>query len=299
MSHWQSLSVFLAVAEEGSFSGAAKKLDLTQPTVSFHIDNLEKKLGCPLVERTAKGTTLTVYGEVLFANLGKAEALLKAAENQLKAMVDGAAGRIILGASTIPAEYILPGLAAAFLQKNPGLEIDLRTGDSMTILSALSAGQFPLAVVGSPPGEGCKSRPLWQDELVLVAHPALAARLTDTPTLAEALSLPLVARGHSSGSMRAVFTALAARGFGRDQLRIAFQVGGNEALKAAIVSQAGVGFISRWAVREELASGRLAVIPLPDMKIIRTFYAVCRPPLLPECVQRFWDFLLASPAKPM
>jgi molybdate transport repressor ModE-like protein len=77
MSQWQSLSVFLAVAEEGSFSGAAKKLEITQPTVSFHIDNLEKKLGCPLVERTAKGTTLTVYGEVLFANLGKAEALLR------------------------------------------------------------------------------------------------------------------------------------------------------------------------------------------------------------------------------
>lgn len=299
MSHWQSLSVFLAVAEEGSFSGAAKKLELTQPTVSFHIDNLEKKLGCPLVERTAKGTALTVYGDVLFANLAKAEVLLKTAENQLKAMVEGAAGRITVGASTVPAEYILPGLAAAFLRKNPGLDIDLRTGDSLAILEGLAAGQFPLAVVGSPPGEGCQTRPLWQDELVLVAHPALAARLGDRPTLAEALALPLVARGQSSGSMRSVFTALAARGFGRDKLRIAFQVSGNEALKAAIASQAGGGFISRWAISEELAAGRLAIIPLPDLKVIRTFYAVCRPPLLPACVQLFWDFLLASPVKPL
>lgn len=299
MSQWQSLSVFLAVAEEGSFSGAAKKLDLTQPTVSFHIDNLEKKLGCPLVERTAKGTTLTVYGEVLFANLGKADALLKTAESQLKAMVDGAAGRITIGASTVPAEYILPGLVAAFLKKNPGLEVDLRTGDSLAILEGFAAGQFPIAVVGSPPGEGCKSRPLWQDELVLVAHPALAASMGESPSLDKILSLPLVSRGQSSGSMRAVYSALSVRGFGRDRLRVAFQVGGNEALKAAIASQAGIGFISRWAVKEELAAGRIAVIPLPEVRIFRTFYAICRPPLLPTCVELFWDSLLASPAKPL
>jgi DNA-binding transcriptional LysR family regulator len=298
MSQWQSLSVFLAVAEEGSFSGAAKKLEITQPTVSFHIDNLEKKLGCPLVERTAKGTTLTVYGEVLFANLGKAEALLKVAENQLNSMVKGAAGRITLGASTVPAEYILPGLAAEFLQKNPGLEIDLRTGDSMTIIEAFSAGQFPIAVVGSPPGDGVKSRPLWQDELVMVAHPALADRLGNAPSLEEALSLPLISRGQSSGSMRAVENALAVRGIGRDRLRVVLQVGGNEALKAAIASQAGAGFISRWAVREELSAGRLAVIPLTEVRIFRTFYAICRQPLLPTCLQMFWDYLLASPAKP-
>ncbi len=298
MSQWQSLSVFLAVAEEGSFSGAAKKLEITQPTVSFHIDNLEKKLGCPLVERTAKGTTLTVYGEVLFANLGKAEALLKVAENQLKSMVNGATGRITIGASTVPAEYILPGLAAEFLRKNPGLEIDLRTGDSMTIIEAFSSGQFPIAVVGSPPGDGVKSRPLWQDELVMVAHPALAARLGNAPSLEEALSLPLIFRGQSSGSMRAIDNALAVRGIGRDRLRVVLQVGGNETLKVAIASQAGVGFISRWAVREELAAGRLVVIPLTEMRIFRTFYAICRQPLLPTCLQMFWDYLLASPVKP-
>jgi DNA-binding transcriptional LysR family regulator len=97
--------------------------------------------------------------------------------------------------------------------------------------------------------------------------------------------------------MRAVFSTLSARGFSRDRLRVAFQVGGNEALKAAIISQAGVGFISRWAIQEELAAGSLIVIPLPAVKIVRTFYAVCRPPLLPTCVQMFWDCLLASPAK--
>jgi DNA-binding transcriptional LysR family regulator len=298
MSHWQSLSVFLAVAEEGSFSGAAKRLDLTQPTVSFHIDNLEKKLGCPLVERTAKGTTLTVYGEVLYANLGKAEALLKAAESQLQALVAGAAGRITLGASTIPAEYILPSLVAAFLRRHPGIEVDLRTGDSLAVLEGFAAGKYPLAIVGSPPQDGGQAHPLWQDELVLIAHPALAACLGDAPTPEEALSLPLVVRGQSSGSMRTVWNALAARGLDPGKLRVAFRVGGNEALKAAVASQVGAGFVSRWAVKDDLAAGRLAVIPLPGVKIARRFYAVCRPPLVPTCVQQFWEYLLANAETP-
>jgi DNA-binding transcriptional LysR family regulator len=168
----------------------------------------------------------------------------------------------------------------------------------MTIIEAFSSGQFPIAVVGSPPGDGVKSRPLWQDELVMVAHPALAARLGNAPSLEEALSLPLIFRGQSSGSMRAIDNALAVRGIGRDRLRVVLQVGGNETLKVAIASQAGVGFISRWAVREELAAGRLVVIPLTEMRIFRTFYAICRQPLLPTCLQMFWDYLLASPVKP-
>ncbi len=294
MSHWQSLSVFLAVAEEGSFSGAAKRLDLTQPTVSFHIDNLEKKLGCPLVERATRGTSLTVYGNVLYANTCKAEAMLKTTENQLRAMMAGAAGRITVGASTIPAEYILPGLITAHLRNTPAVAVDLRTGDSQTVLDAFNRGELPIAVVGSRPGGDCEAHSLWQDELVPVAHPELAARLSEAPSPEEILSLPLVARGKSSGSMRAVFEAFAAHGIGPDRLRVAFQVGGNEALKAALVNQAGIGFISRWAVTAELAAGRLAVIPLPAMKIVRRFYAVSRPPLVPECVKAFWDYLLAS-----
>ena len=105
MSHWHSLSVFIGVAEEGSFSGAAKRLELTQPTVSFHIDSLEKKFGCPLFQRTAKGATLTVYGETLYQNTRIISSLLDETEKQLKAMREGAAGKILFGASSIPASW--------------------------------------------------------------------------------------------------------------------------------------------------------------------------------------------------
>lgn len=294
MAHWQSLSVFIAVAEEGSFSGAAKRLDLTQPTVSFHIDNLEKALGCPLLQRTAKGASLTDYGQFLYDNTRRASDLLAATESHLRAMVAGAAGQITLGASTIPAEYILPGLIAAFQRSHPGLRFTLRTGDSQTTLAAFTAGEVPIAIIGNRPPADLSPKPLWQDELVLAAHPAICASLGATPTLAETLSLPLVARSLTSGSMQTVLAALASKGFSADKLAITLEVGGNEALKAALLSQAGTGFISRWAVAAELAAGSLAVIPLPDLTIHRQFYAVARLPLIPTCLQMFWEYLLVS-----
>lgn len=293
MPHWQSLSVFLAVAEEGSLSGAAKRLSLTQPTVSFHMDNLEKRIGCPLVERTAKGTALTVYGEILYETTSQADALLRTAERRLREMASGTAGKITVGASTIPAEYILPGIIASFLAGHPGLEFTMRTGDSQTVLAALAAGEFPVAVIGQPPGEGFFARPLLEDEIVLIAHPAVAARLGESPSLAAVADQPLVSRAPTSASMRTVCAELTRRGLRRDSWRPALTVGGNEALKAAVREQAGVGFISRWAVKGELAAGSLAVVPLPGLSIARRFYAVCRPPLVPACVEKFWDYLVS------
>ncbi|MDR3560034.1 MAG: LysR family transcriptional regulator [Negativicutes bacterium] len=294
MSYWQSLAIFSAVVEEGSFSGAAKQLDLTQPTVSFHIDNLEKNFGCLLFQRTARGVTLTVYGETLLHYTRKINSQLGEAHHQIKAMIEGTAGKINLGASTIPAEYILPGVIAEFLRLHPGLAVSLHTGDSQTVLAGFASADYPIAIVGSQPSSDHPSLPLWQDELVLIAHPAIAAQLGDKPSLPELLAHPFVCRGSSSGSQRAVHAALDNLALPPVKMRVVLEVGGNEALKAAVLNQIGLAFISRWAIRQELEAGSLTVVTTPGLKIPRRFYAVCRQPLVPQCFQLFWDFLAAQ-----
>ncbi|MDR3592132.1 MAG: LysR family transcriptional regulator [Negativicutes bacterium] len=297
MSYWQSLAVFGAVVEEGSFSGAAKKLELTQPTVSFHIDNLERDFGCQLFQRTARGVTLTVYGEILLHHTSKINAQLSEAHNQIKAMLAGAAGTIALGASTIPAEYIVPQLIASFLRAQPGLRFSLHTGDSQTVLTGFASGDYPIAIVGTHPGNDHPVLELWPDELVLIAHPAICDQVGPAPSLAELLSFPFVARVVSSGSLRTVHAALESRGISPAQMRIVLEVGGNEALKSAVISQVGLAFISKWAIQQELQAGSLRIIDTPGLKIPRRFYAVCRQPLVPSCFQLFWDALAAEAAK--
>ena len=293
MSYLHSLSVFTAVAEEKSFSAAAKKLNLTQPTVSFHIDNLEKHFDCTLFHRTAKGVSLTIYGETLYDSTRKIHQIAKETENQMKALAAGESGQITIGASTIPGEYILPAKLARFLQLYPNIRISIRTASSQAILSEFLQGKFPIAIVGVKPEDTLTSYPLWKDQLVLAAHPHIARELNKNASVEKTLAHPLIIRESSSGSSHTVFSILKNHNININQLHIALEVTSNEALKGAILEKAGIGFISSWAVQHELKAGSLEALSLPGIKLDRTFYALHHPHLTPTCVQNLWQYLLS------
>ncbi|WP_371362283.1 HTH-type transcriptional activator CmpR [Sporomusa rhizae] len=298
MSYIQSLTVFMHVAEEGSFSAAAKKLELTQPTVSFHIDNLEKNFGCPLFTRTSKGVLLTIYGDKLYETTRTINDLVASTHNEIQAMVQGSAGKILLGASTIPADYILPQLLAGFIKEHNGLTFSLITGDSLTILEKVNRGEIPIAVVGTKPDTNdtnLKSQPLWTDNLVLVAHPDFSATVQDRPAQEWLRAVPFILRKKSSGTASSALQALSRFGIGADELTVVMEAGSNQAVKAAILGKIGVGFISAWAVESELKSGRLITLPLPEPVIERQFYAISRQPLRPTCLELFWQYLINRP----
>lgn len=294
MSTLQSLAVFMAVAEEGSFSAAAKKLSLTQPTVSFHIDSLEKKLGCMLFTRTVKGATRTIYGETLYGNTREMQDIMARTENLLREMSAGSAGHITVGVGTIPGDYILPPLLAEFINSRAGISVELVVADSHAILDGWKGGKYSLAIVGTPPAAEMEAKPLWQDELLLVASPALASALPNPVMPTELQRYPWVFRHEGSGSRETVFTALRKLGIEPGSLRTVLEVGGNEALKQAVAGNAGMGFVSSWAVRNELASGSLVRLNLDGIDIRRQFYAFRRTVNVAPVVELLWEFLLAK-----
>lgn len=286
MSYLHSLSVFFVVAEEGSFTAAGKKLKITQPTVSFHIDNLEKNFGCPLFLRTAKGVELTVYGQRLYQNTNKINSLLEETRCQIQSLVAGNSGHISIGASTIPGEYILPVLIAEYMQAATGVTFSVETGNSQAILAGYKAGRFPIAVVGIKPEE-VPAEPLWQDELVLVGHPTIAEQYNNFPLD----SLPLILRRAPSGSRHTLVQALTQSGFNLANFNVILEVTGNQALKTAALNRTGLCFISRWAIQQELADNRLSIMPVAGLELSRTFYALHNKALMPTAVHRFWEYL--------
>ncbi|EGO65524.1 LysR family transcriptional regulator [Acetonema longum] len=291
-----SLPIFWLVAEEGSFSAAAKKLDLTQPTVSFHIDHLEKEFGCPLFVRTAKGVTLTVYGKALLEKTHSLQTILDETYSHIRQLVAGDAGHITIGASTIPAEYILPEILAGFLAQYPDVRISLQTGDSSVILRKFQAGSLPLAIIGFQPE--VHHYPLWRDDLVLVAHPdfPLPHLIDGQLTVTDIVHYPLILREAASGTRQTLLSVLSRGGVSWENLKIIMETSGNESVKRAVMGQAGISFISRWAVVRELAEGSLRNIPVRNIKIDRTFYALWNPPLWPTCLENLWQALcLTSP----
>jgi DNA-binding transcriptional LysR family regulator len=104
----------------------------------------------------------------------------------------------------------------------------------------------------------------------------------------------MILREPSSGTRETLASALQSHRITLDRCNIVLEVSGNEALKSAVLSQLGVAFISRWAVKKELDAGNLVAISIPGLEIKRQFYALSKAPLLPTCVKNLWDFLLAS-----
>lgn len=292
MSYFQALAVFIAVAEEKSFSAAAKKLSLTQPTVSFHIDGMERKFGCALFVRTRRGAELTVYGRTLYENTRNVQELLDRTERKIRDLCQGVAGNVTIGAGTIPGEYILPPLLAMFLQDHPGVSINLTSGDSRSIYKMWKDGKVPLCIVGFAPPEEDDPRCVWTDELVPVASCRLFAEMPARVCAADICRYPLVLRHESSSSRSSVETALQVLGVQPVDYNVVLQVSGNEALKRAVAAGAGIGFISRRAVVKEIASGELAFVKIEGLSITRNFYILHHKNHGLPLAEALWEYLV-------
>ncbi|MGW4727733.1 LysR family transcriptional regulator [Streptomyces shenzhenensis] len=193
----RQMEVVVAVAEEGGFSAAARRLHVVQSAVSGTVRALERELGAPLFHRTTHRVSLTPVGE---AFLPAARATLRAAE-EARAAVDLAQGEL-RGEITIGVmQGLYAGLApalAGFHREHPGVTVRLRQAPADQIPQSLRDGALDLAVAALGPSQlrGLTTRLLAREEMVLVTAPAGATGRTGperpVTTLAEAARLPLV-----------------------------------------------------------------------------------------------------------
>ena len=166
----RQLEIFAAAAEQESLTRAAELLHLTQSTASTHLRTLEQILGVTLLLRRGQGgVSLTEDGQRLYP-------VVKKILSQCQALTDAAgdphrlsALPLMLGASTVPGQYMLPELMSSFCQRHPQYRYELRHGDSAQILKLLQRGQIRMGFVGSRADpDGTVYYPLMQDELVMV-----------------------------------------------------------------------------------------------------------------------------------
>ena len=116
MDLWQ-LNVFCKVVENKSFSKAGDAIFISQPTVSSHIKYLEDYFGCVLIDRLGKEACPTKAGELLYEYSKKLLALRDETESAMSNLIGKVKGRLAIGGSTIPGEFILPGIIGEFARK--------------------------------------------------------------------------------------------------------------------------------------------------------------------------------------
>ena len=169
------LTTYLEVVKRGSFSGAAKHLGLTQPGVSQQVRRLEKDIGIPLLDRRERRVIMTAAGLEFHRFASRVLAARSEFDEKLKDLTGQVSGRLALGASTVPGEFILPGLLAGFIALHPAVEASVEIGDTGNITDMVRTAECDLGFVGARISHrGLKQEPFLEDELVLIvpsSHP--------------------------------------------------------------------------------------------------------------------------------
>src|SRR5450631_2722640 len=173
-----ALKMFLAVAQERSFSRAAAQVHRTQPAVSQAVRRLEADLGEELFDRSSKTGTLTEAGRVLLNYGQRLVRLAEETESAMRELRDLRRGRVLIGANEAAVHTLLP-LIATFRQRFSDITIDVRRVPARQIAVEVAQGSLDFGALTFHPAEpGLLEVTVGSDELVLLVPPthALANR---------------------------------------------------------------------------------------------------------------------------
>lgn len=195
---FHNLQGFITVARMGGVRPAARELGLSQPALTKSIRLLERELGMPLFDRTARGAVLNAFGRSFLVRAQHAANELKRGEDELHQMAGGAGGNVALAISGLPCLQLLPGALRVFRRRFPQATVRIVEGVYAVMLPELRANALDFALVPQPTrplGSEFVVEPLFQDRCVVVGrkgHPLRGAK-----SLAELLDAEWVVTGEA------------------------------------------------------------------------------------------------------
>lgn len=297
---FKQLQSFVAVVNSGSFTKAAERLRVSQPTVSTHVRMLEDELGTPLVLRTIRRVELTPRGAQVYE---QAVSILALRDHMMASMRVREQDTIYLGASSVPCAYVLPRALASFRRLNPGVRFVIHQQDSQDVLDGLVEGVYDVALVGMAPSDATLGyASVCRDRLVLVTAPDERFGQTRRLGADEARELlsreELVLRSEGSGSRASVDGIVGELGLMDSDLNVIARLDDQETIKNLVSCDCGVSIISERAVCDSVARGALRAFDLPVPSAERYLYVAYRKAApLGEGVQAFVSHLRMAEAE--
>ena len=289
---FKQLEAFVAVVDYGSFSEAARKLYLTQPTISAHVRSLEEELHTKLILRTTKKTTITTRGYQLYDS---AVRMLEIRNNLLENFTGVQKHMIDLAASTIPSSYLLPEILAAFGKTHPDIYFHSIQADSAESINRVLDGTVDLALVGqNTRDETCVFLPFCQDELV-IATPITNHYLSlqnKTVTFEDFIKDPIIIREKGSGTKKEMDLFLEQIGVTPSDLNVIARMNDLEGIKKSIVNGLGISILSARSAIDLQKTKQILLFPLEESAHKRTFYIVySKNRILKPHVRQFIQFV--------
>ncbi|HOD35511.1 MAG TPA: selenium metabolism-associated LysR family transcriptional regulator [Syntrophales bacterium] len=274
----QQMEALISIVEERTFSGAARKMSLTQPSLTKHIKNVEELLGAKLLNRRSRGITLTPEGKVLYDYAKRILKLREEAKEKIQRIRENESGNIFICASTIPATYLMPRVLRDFREAHPDIRFYMQNADSNEVIEMISGNRGEIGFVGKDPRSSkLHVEVLWGDRLVLAVPAGHAFARKSTVTLAELCREPFIIREKGSATREIFENCL------RDQKKLTLssfnviaEVGSSEAVKEAVLAGLGVSVLSIHAIAREIDRGVIAEVSLRGCRIERHFYLIHR-----------------------
>ncbi|MFU1798123.1 LysR family transcriptional regulator [Paenibacillus azoreducens] len=251
----------------------ADLLGLKQPTVTFHMKSLEREFGVKLFDARMGRIILTDAGYALLHYATKINALAAEAKRVVNDFDTLRQGALSIGASYVPATYILPAVLDSFTKSYPGIHISLSVKTAPVITTMLQSHQIDIGIISTGPFHKAplKAHTLCNDELVLVcspSHPFAEAAEWTTELIAAS---SFVLHGEASSTRRITDQWLDEQGI-RPFSKL--ELDSLEAIKQAVMLGEHISFISRMAVQSEVARGLLKMWPIPDQPADRQVFVV-------------------------
>lgn len=288
---FKQLEAFAAVVDYGSFSEAARRLYLTQPTISAHIRALENELKVKLIIRTTKKLTITTKGYQLYDS---AVRILHIRNNLLEDFTGSKKHIIDLSASTIPSSYLLPELLAGFGKICPDVYFHSLQSDSAEAIQKVIDGSVDLGLVGQYiEKDDCCYIPFCRDSLLIAAPvtPHYLKLKEKNATLEELIREPMIVREKGSGTKKEMDFFLEKSGIAPSDLNVIARMNDLESIKQSIVNGLGISILSARSVQDLAGTKQILIFPLGDTESRRNFYIVySRNRILKPHVRQFIQF---------
>jgi DNA-binding transcriptional LysR family regulator len=269
----ENLNTFLEVSKAENLSKAAKKLHLSQPSVTEQIQKLEKELGCRLIERDTRNFSLTLNGKCLFrfAEYVAQEhmhLLFNIAQNE-----KGVTGRISVTASPTIGEYVVPNLLSRFREDNPAIDTLVKIMDSQNVVKSVAENPDIVGFCGiAPELPDINYIKLGEDEIVLIVYPGHPFAVKKQVTIADLNGENLIFRAEAVGGKLFYSRKLKSAGIDLDVYHPKTIMGTTSGVLTAVESKAGIGFVSTLAIKNSEAMGKTKVVKVKNLKLKNHHY---------------------------
>nr|WP_269847003.1 LysR family transcriptional regulator [Paenibacillus sonchi] len=291
-----ALRLFYYVAETGSVTKAAARLNISQPAVTSQIKKFEKDLGLPLFNPSGRGVSLTPFGIELAKQAGNFFTYEEQIDEFVEDYRHGRKGKLRIAATYLPANFLVPGWAARFKAGCPEIEMEITTTNSQQAFEQLKRHEADVAFYGG----GAQDRPedidwleLFEDELWFVVSPShpYAGR---TVSLQEMMLEPFIMREEGSSTRARLVSLCVTYGLKPPQVTLQFS-GLGEAIRSVMAGY-GANFISSLAVREYVEQKRLSRVQVEGIQL-SNHIAICTRSheSVPPALQQFIDICRSFP----